>query len=75
MTLIDEVVSAIEKNLLTTPAAYTYFWTLTKTFLSSTGLHSKKQEDILAREPIRRLAICLHANEVFLGKNMQNLLH
>ena len=38
MILNDEVVSAIEKTLLTSPAAYPYFETLTKTFLASTGL-------------------------------------
>ena len=75
MTLNDEVVSAIEKTLLTSPAAYPYFETLTKTFLASTGLHSWKQEDIFAREPIRRLAICLNTNEAFLGNNMQNPFH
>ena len=75
MTLNDEVVSALEKTLLTCPAAYPYFETLTKTFLASTGLHSWKQEDIFAREPIRRLAICLNTNEAFLGNNMQNLFH
>ena len=32
MTLNDEVISAIEKTLLTSPAAYPYFETLTKTF-------------------------------------------
>ena len=40
MTLNDEVESAIEKTLLTSPAAYPYFETLTKTFLVSIGLHS-----------------------------------
>ena len=75
MTLNDEVVSAIEKTLLTSLAAYPYFETLTKTFLASTGLHSWKQEDIFAREPIRRLAICLNTNEAFLGNNMQNPFH
>ena len=74
MTLNDEVVSAI-KTLLTSLAAYPYFETLTKTFLASTGLHSWKQEDIFAREPIRTLAICLNTNEAFLGNNMQNPFH
>ena len=68
MTLNDEVVSAIEKTL-------PHFETLTKTFLASTGLHSWKQEDIFAREPIRRLAICLNTKEDFLGNNMQNPFH
>ena len=33
MTLDDNVVSAIENNLLTCPASYPYLETLTKTFL------------------------------------------
>ena len=49
MTLNDDVVSAIERTLLTSPASCLYLETLTKTFLSSTGLHSLKQEDIFAR--------------------------
>ena len=75
MTLNDTVVSAIEKKLLSSPASYPYLETLTKTFLASTGLHSWKQEDIFAREPIRRLAICLNTNEAFLGNNRQNPFH
>ena len=75
MKLNDEVVSAIDKTLLTSPAACLYFETLTKTFLASTGLHIGKQEDIFAREPIRRLAICHNTKEAFLGNNNQNLFH
>ena len=72
MILNDDVVSAIEKNLLTSQASYPYLESLTKTFLASTGLHSWKQEDVFASEPIRRLAICLKTNEAFLGNNRQN---
>ena len=72
MTLNDDVLSAIEKTLLTSPASYPDLETLTKIFLASTGLHSWKQEDIFAREPIRRLAICLNTNVAFLGNNRQN---
>ena len=75
MTLNDDVVSDIEKTLLSSPASYPYLETLTKTFLASTGLHSWKQEDIFAREPIRRLALCLNTNEAFLGNNRQNPFH
>ena len=75
MTLNDTLVSAIEKKLLSSPASYYYLETLTKTFLASTVLHSWKQEDIFAREPIRRLAICLNTNEAFLGNNRQNPFH
>ena len=75
MTLNDTVVSAIEKTLLSSPASCHYLETLTKTFLVSTGLHNWKQEDIFAREPIRRLAICLNTSEAFLGNNRQNPFH
>ena len=68
MTLNDTVVSNIEKTLLSSPASHPYLKTLTKTFPASTGQNSWKQEDIFAREPIRRLAICLNTNETFLGK-------
>ena len=72
MTLNDDVVSAIENTLLTSPASYPNFETLTKTILVSNVLHSWKQEDIFAREPIRRMALCLNTNEAFLGNNRQN---
>ena len=52
MTLNDDVVSAIEKTLLSSPASYPYLETITKTFLASTGLQSWKQEDVFSREPI-----------------------
>ena len=38
MTLNADVVSAIEKTLLSFPASYPYLETITKTFLASTGL-------------------------------------
>ena len=75
MTLNDDVMSAIEKTLLSSPASYPYFETIKKTFLASAGLHSWKQEDIFSREPIRRLTICLNTNEAFLGNNRLNPFH
>ena len=75
MTVNDDVLWAIEKTLLTSPAYYPYLETLTKTFLASSGLHSWKQEDIVARKPTRRLALCLNSNEAFLGNNKQNPFH
>ena len=66
--LNDDVVSAIEKTLLKNPASYSYLETLTKTFVASMSIHIWKQENIFAREPICRLAICLNTNEAFLGK-------
>ena len=75
MTWNDEVVSAIEKTLLTSPAFYQYLEALTKSFLASTGLHSWKQQDIIGREPILRFALCLNTNKAFLGNNRQNPFH
>ncbi|XP_075241774.1 uncharacterized protein F54H12.2-like [Convolutriloba macropyga] len=75
MILNDDVVSAIEKTLLSSPASYPYLETITKTFLASAGLQSWKQEDIFGREPIRRLAICLNTNEAFLGSKLLNPFH
>ena len=75
MTLNDDVVSAIEKTLLTSPASYPYLETITKTFLASTGLQSWKQEDVFSREPFQRLAICLNTNEAFLGRKQLNHFH
>ena len=72
MTLNDDVVSAIEKTLLSSPASYLYLKTITKTFLAFAGLESWKQEDVFGREPIRRLAICLNTNEAFLGSKLFN---
>ena len=40
MTLNDDVVSATEKTLLTSPDSCSYLNPLKKTFLASTGLHS-----------------------------------
>ena len=75
MTLNDDVVLAIEKTLLTSPASDPYLETHTKHFLASTGLHSWKQEDIFARESIGRLVLCLNTKEAFLGNNRQNPIH
>ena len=75
MTLNDDVVSAIEKTLLSTPASYPYLETITKTFFASTGLQSWKQEHIFSRKPIQSLAICLNTNEAFLGSKHFNPFH
>ena len=75
MTLNDDVVSALEITLLSSPASYPHLETITKTFLVSTGLQSWKQEDVFSREPIRRLAICLNTNGAFLGSKQLNPFH
>ena len=75
MTVNDNVVASIERTLTKSPAIYPYFETLSKTFLASTGQWGWKQEDIFAREPIRRLAICMATNESFVGNHRQNPFH
>ena len=75
MTLNDDVVSTIEKNCLPALLPTCTLKPLQKRFLLFTGLRSWKQDDIFAREPIRRLALCSIANEVFLSNNRQNPFH
>ena len=73
MTLDDDMVSAIEKTLLSGPASNPYSKTITKTFLTSTGLESWKQDDAFSKEPIRRIAMCINTNEAFLvGKQLKH---
>ena len=72
MTPNDDVVSSIEKTLLSSPASYPYLETITKTFLAFAGLQSWKQEDVFGRELIRTLAICLNTNEAFLESKLLN---
>ena len=75
MTSNNDVISAIEKTLLSSPASYPYLENITKTFLASTGLQRWRQEDVFCREPIRRLAICLNTNEALLGSKQLNPFH
>ena len=75
MTLNDDLVSTIEKTLLSIPASHHHLETITKTFLASTGLQSWKHEDVFSKEPTRRLAICLNTNEAFLGCKQLNRFH
>ena len=75
MTVNDNVVASIERTLLKSPAIYPYCETLSKTFLASTGQWGWKQEDIFAREPIRRLAVCMATNESFVGNHQLNPFH
>ena len=72
MTVSDNVVGAIEKTLLRTPAIYRYNEVITKTFLATTGQQSWKHEDIFTKEPIRRLIIALCAGDAFIGTNTVN---
>ncbi len=75
MTVSDEVVTAIERTLLKTPAMYRYNEVISKSFLASTGARSWKHEDIFNKEPIRRMVIALNTNQDFLGSNQSNPFH
>ena len=75
MTVNDNIIGSIERTLMKSPAIYPYFETVSKTFLASTGQYGWKQEDIFAREPIRRMAICMTTNSAFVGHNRTNPFH
>ena len=75
LTFIDDVVSAIEKTLLSSPASYPHLETITKTFLASTGLQIWKQEDVSSTQPFQRLAICLNTKEKISGSKQLNRFH
>ena len=74
MTVSDNVVGAIEKTLLKTPAMYRYNEVISKDFLATAGQPSWKQEDIFTKEPIRRLIIAMSASAAFIGINTENPL-
>ena len=75
MTVSDNVVGAIGKTLLNTPAIYRYNEVITKTFLATTGQQSWKHEDIFTKEPIRRDIVALHVGTAFIGTNSANPFH
>ena len=75
MRVSDNVVGAIVKTLLKTPAIYRYNEVITKTFLATTGQQSWKHEDIFTKEPIRRVIIALCVGTAFIGTNTGNPFH
>ena len=72
MTVTDNVVGAIEKTLLKTPAMYQYNEVKSKAFLATAGQQSWIKEDIFTREPIRRLNNAMSASAAFIGTTNQN---
>ena len=62
MTRADQVLTAIEKTLLKTPAVYHYTEVLPRTFLATTGIRSWSHEDIFSKEPVRRMIIAMATN-------------
>ena len=75
MTVSDNVVGAIEKTLLKTPAIYRYNEVIAKTFLATTGQQSWKHEDIFTKEPIRGVIVALSVATAFIGTNTANPFH
>ena len=75
MTVSDNVVGAIEKTLLKTPAIYRYNEVITKTFLATTSQQSWKHEDIFTKEPIRRVIVALCVGKALIGTNTANPFH
>ena len=66
MTVSDNVVGAIEKTLLKTPAIYRHNEVITKTFLATTGQQSWKHEDIFtksqSKESLLHYALVQHSS-------------
>ena len=75
MTVSDDVVGAIEKTLLKTPAIYRYNEVINKTFLATTSQQSWKHEDIFIKGPIRRVIVALCVCTAFIGTNNANPFH
>ena len=75
MTVSDNVVGAIEKTLLKTPAIYRYNEAINKTFLAKKVQQSWKLEDIFTKEPIRRIIVALCVGTAFNGTNTANPFH
>ena len=75
MTVTDYVLSSIEKTLLKNPANYIYIEVVPKTFLATAGVQSWRQEDVFAKEPVRRMIVAMSINEAYLGTNRTNPFH
>ena len=75
VTVSDNVVGAIEKIFLKTPAIYQYNEVITNIFLAAAGQQSWKYEDIFTKEPIRRVIVALCVGTAFIGTNTANPFH
>ena len=75
MTIVDHVLSAIEKALLNTPAVYKYTEVIQRTFLATVGIRCWRQEDAFLKEPVRRMIIARTTTQAYLGTNRTNPLH
>ena len=75
MTVTDYVLSSIEKTLLKNPAIYNYIEVVPKLILATAGVQSWRQEDVFAKEPIRRVSVAMSINEAYLGTYRTNPFH
>ena len=73
VTVTDYVLSSIEKTLLKNPAIY--IEVVPKTFLATAGVQSWRQEDVFAKEPVRRMIVAMSISEAYLGTNRTNPFH
>ncbi|XP_075250834.1 uncharacterized protein F54H12.2-like [Convolutriloba macropyga] len=75
MTITDNVLGALEKQLMKTPAVYGFTEVLPRTFLATTGVQSWRQEDVFSNEPVRRMIIAMTTNQAYLVTNRTNPFH
>ena len=57
----------VRKSYVKTSAKYSYIEVLQRTFLATTGVQSWRQEDVFAKEPVRRMILAMNPYTVFLG--------
>ena len=75
LTVTDFLLSSIEKTLLKSTAIYKYLEVLTRTFLTTTGVQSWRQEDVFVKEPVCRIILAMSSNTAYQGTNRTNPFH
>ena len=72
ITVTESVRLSIERALLKAPARYLHMESLCKSFIMHSGQNSFVKESIFGTEPIRRLTLCMVANDKFRGSKDTN---
>ena len=75
MTVTDYVLLSLEKTLLKYPTCYNQIEVVPITFLATAGVQSWRQEDVFAKELVRRMILTRSINEAFLGTIRFNPFH
>ena len=57
------------------PANYNFFEIVPKTYLATAGVESLRQEDVFAKEPVRRMTVAKSISEAYLGTSTTNPCH